>query len=236
MNCRLFVSLIDFYLRGELSEAECSEFEKHYFTCDGCFTQLQIQSLFIAKDVRVHLPEKKRAFVFRPAFVFPSLLGLLLLGLVATHFINIRYYDRLSRFTPPPFMGGELRAGPGDASLPRREKQFRRAMDLYSRLQYPGALAILQRLRSEDPAVPKVDFFTAVCLLLTDEPESALELFDGLIKEMNPAYYDEAIYYKGMALLKMHDKTRALVQFRNLEGMISPMATPAREMVRRLSE
>ena len=52
---------------------------------------------------------------------------------------------------------------------------------------------------------------------------------------MNPSYYDEAIYYKGIALLRLNKKKQALEQFNNLASMFSPYSKKARVLIGKIN-
>lgn len=51
---------------------------------------------------------------------------------------------------------------------------------------------------------------------------------------MEPAYFDEALYYKGFALLRQGRKQEARTQFKKLAGMLSPMSMKARAMIKKI--
>ena len=53
---------------------------------------------------------------------------------------------------------------------------------------------------------------------------------------MDPAYFDEALYYKGFVLLRQGRKQAARAQFAKIAGMLSPMSGKARAMVRKIDE
>jgi len=53
MNCKEFSLLVDSYLRGELSEETKEAFEHHYFACDKCFLDLQIQAKLFGKEIKI---------------------------------------------------------------------------------------------------------------------------------------------------------------------------------------
>jgi hypothetical protein len=52
---------------------------------------------------------------------------------------------------------------------------------------------------------------------------------------MNPSYYDEAIYYKAIALLRTNKKDKALEQLKHLAGMFSPYASDAKALIEKVS-
>jgi hypothetical protein len=53
---------------------------------------------------------------------------------------------------------------------------------------------------------------------------------------MDPAYFDEALYYKGFVLLRQGQKEAAKTQFRKLASMLSPMSMKARAMIKKIEE
>ena len=52
---------------------------------------------------------------------------------------------------------------------------------------------------------------------------------------MNASYYDEAIYYKAIALLRMNKKNKALEQLKHLAGMFSPYASEANTLIEKIN-
>ena len=53
---------------------------------------------------------------------------------------------------------------------------------------------------------------------------------------MDPSYYDEALFYKGISYLRMNRKEEALSEFRTLASMFSPLSSKASEKIKMLSE
>jgi tetratricopeptide (TPR) repeat protein len=105
----------------------------------------------------------------------------------------------------------------------------------YNRKEYSHALEILKRIPGSAQN-PQVIFFKGICYLLTDAPHQAIKEFDIIIENMNPSYYDEAIYYKAIALLRSNKKEKALEQLNNLAGMFSPYAPQARALIDKINK
>jgi tetratricopeptide (TPR) repeat protein len=234
MKCRKSRRLMDRYLRGDLCEPLLEEYERHYIGCASCFAELRIREKLALKEIRIHAPERLKSGALKPALVFSSLFLIVGAALFMVRMQKIRFYDRLSRFDPPIFISSQLRNfQPSDSEI---ESAFARAMRFYNQKRYQDALDILQPLRPNLLPHPKLSFFTGICLLLEDHPTDSIVMFDSIIRTMDPAYFDEAIYFKGIALLRLRKKSEAVDQFRNLAGMISPISLQAREMIEKISD
>jgi hypothetical protein len=233
MKCLECRRLMERYLQGGLMDPQQEEFERHYVGCDSCFSELHIREKLFGKEIRISARERSKFFFLKPLIVFSSLFMIIGAVLFTVLQQRIRFYDRLSRFEPPIFISSQTRniqpTGPGI------EEKFTRAMSFYNQKKFRAALAILQPMQTDGIAHPKLAFFTGICYLLEEAPVDSIVMFDSIIGTMDPAYFDEAIYYKGIALLRMRKKAEALDQFRNLAGMVSPVSLRAREMIRKIS-
>ena len=52
---------------------------------------------------------------------------------------------------------------------------------------------------------------------------------------MDPSYYDEALYYKGIAYMRPGNKTKALAQFNIITDMFSPYKDRAKTRIQSLT-
>ena len=233
MKCRECRRLMERYLQGGLIDPQQEEFERHYVGCNSCFSELHIREKLFSKEIRISAREQSKPFFLKPLIVFSSLFLIIGAALFTVLQQRIRFYDRLSRFEPPIFISSQTRniqpTGPGI------EEKFAQAMSFYNQKKFRDALAILQPLQTDRISYPKLAFFTGICYLLEEAPVDSIVMFDSIIRTMDPAYFDEAIYYKGIALLRMRKKTEAINQFRNLAGMVSPVSLRAREMIEKIS-
>ena len=92
-----------------------------------------------------------------------------------------------------------------------------------------------KHINIEENNIPII-FFRGVCYLINDKLKLALIDFNLIIKEMNPSYYDEAIYYKGISLLRLNEIADALEQFVHLKNMFSPYSSKAVSMIEKIEE
>ncbi len=235
MTCKEFACLTDSYLRGNLSEEQQEAFELHYFECDGCFARLKAAERLHSKEVTIVAAVKTPAFEWSELWKWKPLMAaaaaLLLVVLLSTFVIqHSRYmksiYD-ITTFFPPMYMKSEIR-GPGTL------EPFVEAMQYYNQGDYTKALEILKQIPPLSRN-PQVIFFKGVCFLLQDELKNAVTELDSIIENMNASYYDEAIYYKAIALLRMNKKDKALEQLKHLAGMFSPYASKAEELIEKIN-
>lgn len=235
MTCKEFASLTDSYLYGSLSKEQQEAFELHYFECDGCFARLKAAERLHSKEVPIVAAVKTPAFEWSELWKWKPLLAaaaaLLVVVLLSTfviqHSRHMKLIYDISTFSPPVYMKSEIR-GPGTP------EPFAQAMQYYNQGDYTRALEILKHIPAPSRNF-QVIFFKGVCFLLVDELKNAVTELDIIIENMNASYYDEAIYHKAIALLRMNKKDKALEQLRHLSGMFSPYAPQAKELVEKVS-
>lgn len=234
MTCKEFASLTDSYLRGSLSEEQQEAFELHYFECDGCFARLKAAERLHSKEVSIAVSVKTPAFEWSELWKLKPLIAaaaaLLVVVLLSVYVIqHSRYMKSIYdiTFSPPVYMKSEIR-GPGTG------EPFDEAMQYYNQGDYTRALEILKQIPAPSRN-PQVIFFKGVCFLLKDELKHAVTELDIIIENMNASYYDEAIYYKAIALLRMNKKDKALEQLKHLAGMFSPYAPKAKELIEKVN-
>jgi tetratricopeptide (TPR) repeat protein len=235
MTCKEFASLTDSYLYRNLSEQQQEAFELHYFECDGCFARLKAAERLHSKEVHIVAAVKTPAFEWSELWKWKPLLAaaaaLLVVVLLSTfviqHSRHMKLIYDISTFEPPAYMITEMR-GQGTGEL------FPEAMQYYTQENYTRALEILKQIPGPSRN-PQVIFFKGVCFLLTDDLKNAVTELDIIIENMNAAYYDEAIYYKAIALLRMNKKDKALEQLKHLAGMFSPYASAAKALIEKVN-
>lgn len=236
MKCHEFQRLIDAYLKETIDDSRREQFEEHFFQCRKCFLGLKINETLQNREVSIPVEERPRRFtlrVLRPAMAMAALFLLVLTSvLLLRRDRQSQRLDELFRFELPLYHQGEMRGGGESGS--RLEQEFSMAMRSFQERDFRSALQILDRPSFTAAGSPKYDFFRAISLLGAGEAERAGEILDGIIRAMDPAYFDEAIYYKGFALLRQGKTRQARAQFEKLANMLSPMADRARVMVQKI--
>lgn len=233
MTCGEFNNLVDSFLAGNIPEDKREAFEAHFFECDACFTQLKLRERLYSKEIPIVTEGRKAAagwiWLWKPAVVFSSFFILLISSwLVVDNNKQAKFLNEISSSVPVPvYIQSETRNASQDAI-------FTGAMSLYNNKQYNDALKMLNTLENE-PDNPQVLFFKGICSLETGDPRSAIKHFNVIIADMNPSYYDEAIYYKSIALLRLNKKKAALEQLNNLASMFSPYSQKAKDLIDRIN-
>jgi tetratricopeptide (TPR) repeat protein len=235
MICKEFASLTDSYLYGNLPAEKQEAFELHYFECDGCFARLKAAERLHSKEVPIVAAVKNPAFEWSELWKWKPLLAaaaallvvVLLSIFVIQHSKHMKLIYDISVFSPPVYLKSETRGT-------ETGETFAEAMQYYTQGDYTQALEILKQIPAPSRN-PQVIFFKGVCLLLVDELQNAVTEFDIIIENMNPSYYDEAIYYKAIALLRTNKKDKALEQLKHLAGMFSPYASDAKALIEKVS-
>jgi tetratricopeptide (TPR) repeat protein len=227
MKCKEFESLIDGYLNGTLTEEKTGDFESHYFICDHCFSILKTAELLYEKKIRIPEREKRNfSLSLRPSLAFASVAVLIFVSLffVDTDNRNKRI-SRITSFTPPLYIQAENRGGDDFA-------EFSEAMRKYGAGDYKTAYSIISSI---DDGNPQVWFFKGILALLNDDPRNALISFSSIVEAMDPSYYDEAVFYRGICYIRLNRNKDALREFRNLETMYSPFSKKAADMISLMS-
>jgi tetratricopeptide (TPR) repeat protein len=231
MKCRQFTAQIDAYLTDELSDELKERFEAHYFRCDHCYAELKLRERFVHKEVHIRLKvrEKKPFLVFKPVLALASLLIVVVSSvLIIQQHRHSRLLRDISAFTPPTYHRSEARSTAAD-------DRFDRAMDYYNRQDYEKTLALLEEIKTGGDN-PQIIFFTGMAYLLNDKYEEAVERFTAILDMMNPAYFDEATYYRAIALLRLNKREAALQGLKHLSTMFSPYAPRASALIKKIEE
>lgn len=242
ITCREFNDLAENYLADDLPEKKKEAFEAHYFECDNCFAELKLLERLYSKEIPIIQTGRKPFRVWewglKPLFKPVLALASLLIAVVSTLWVvgNYRqgkYLESTSKVEPPAYIRTETRDTPPDF----QKQTFERAMVFYNNKQYDAALELLSSLDAVTPGAepnPRVLFFKAVCCLETGDPRTAIKYFDVIIEKKNPSYYDEAIFYKGIALLRLNEKKQALEQFQNPAAASGPYSEQAKTIIKKI--
>ncbi len=229
MNCRDVEEreILEQYLLDRLTEPERDDFERHYFECASCFSQLQNGLTLKGELQRQPLVRARAAGRFlRP--VWAPAFALLVLVFAAIWWVSVRNpgsskqaasssiaanpgvpaqtqmaspaapsFEELARVEAPPYSATVLR-GAEDES----DEAFRKAMQRYAKGDYAGATPGLLAAAQSSPRSPKLNFYLGACYLLTGQTESAIEFLRKTISLGDTAYGEQAHFYLAKAYLK----------------------------------
>ena len=226
MDCKRFEDLIEEYLTGTIPEEEREPFEEHYFICDKCYTSVKITENIYKKKIKIVTSGKKTpSFILKPAMIFASLL---LIVFLSTFYVNykkeMRELKNITFFKAPVFIKNETRNN-------LHEEKFFSAMEYYNKGEFKTALKLLKNGGIE---TPRILFFKGVINLINNKPEASIKSFNAIINQMDPSYFDEALYFKSIALLRMNKKNEALRELENLQNMFSPFREKAELLIEKV--
>lgn len=247
MKCGEFTALIDGYLAGAVPEEQQEAFELHYFECDGCFAQLKAAERLHSKEVPIAVAMRDSGRAARPLFGFlgdllapkpvMAMATVLVVALVSVLMLqqsgDLAQLKEIATFSPPPYVSIETRTNGAQTNV---DRTFHEAMTFYRNKDYRRALALLEGLTQNARAHnPQFTFYKGICLFALDRVKESIAAFDVIIGNMNPSYYDEALYYKSIALVHLGKTGKALELLRILSDMYSPLSHRAKKMIEDIS-
>ena len=132
----------------------------------------------------------------------------------------------LARVEPPIYIPLVLR-GPRDEAV----EKFDVAMRRYAEGDFAGALPGLASAAELNPKAANVVFFLAVCQLLTDRPEDAVEGFQRTIALGESPYLEEAHFYLAKTRLRQGDVAAARQELERTIRRRGRLETDARTLL-----
>ena len=170
---------VERYLLGEMSTVEVEEFERHYFECQECASEVGAGELFIA-NARAAMadaepepvrkedapPEPRESFWdavtawwTKPAFIFPSVAAVVLGAISVYQGMVVIPGLQQPRILPTFQLAGAFRGEAPQITVPLGTLSVSLAMDLPPDLHFPGYICELSvggrtmfRLRTAAPA------------------------------------------------------------------------------------
>jgi len=132
----------------------------------------------------------------------------------------------LARVEPPIYIPLVLR-GPRDEAV----EKFDAAMRRYAEGDFAGALPGLASAAGLNPQAANAVFFLAVCQLLTDRPEDAVEGFQRTIALGESPYLEEAHFYLAKTRLRQGDVAAARQELERTIRRRGRLETDARALL-----
>ena len=261
MNCKEVEDrdILEEYLLDRLTEPEREEFEKHYFECGTCFSQLQTR-LALQTELRRQpaMPARARgAGLLRTwiwARAFAAIVILFSAGIwwysarnrqpsqqVAVPPVSPNVpvqvqspstapsLEELARVEPPPYSGVVLR-GAEDES----HETFRKAMQFYAKGEYAKAIPGVRAAAKANPQSASFTFYLGACYLLTGQTDFAIVSFRKTVSLGDPAYSESAHFYLAKAYLRKKDAARAKDELQKTVQFHGSLESEATEILRQL--
>jgi TolA-binding protein len=263
MNCREVEEqdIQERYLLDRLTEPEREEFERHYFGCGSCFSQLQT-GLAVQAELRHQppMPEEVRArlrrtWVWAPAFA--TIVVLLSAGIWWYSAQKSRPSQQAS--SSPPKASPEVSVQPQTPSLAapsiqelarvepppysamvlrgaedEGQETFRKAMQYYVKRDYAQAIPGVRNAVKASPRTPSFNFYLGACYLLTGQTDSAIVSFRKTVSLGYPAYSESAHFYLAKAYLRKNEVSAAEDELQTTIRLHGDQEAEARGILRQL--
>jgi TolA-binding protein len=261
MDCREVEEqdITERYLLGQLADPEREEFEKHYFECRSCFSQVQT-GLTLQAELR-HQPlmpaqargrSLRRIWAWSPAFVVFVLLS----GVViwwyssrnrqplqqaslsppkASPEVTVQSQpsspalEELARVEPPPYSAAVLRGADDEG-----QETFRKAMQFYPKGDYAHAIPGLRAAVKASPRTARFNFYLGACYLLVGQADPAIVSFRKTVSLGDPAYSESAHFYLAKAYLQKKEIAAAADELQKAVQLHGSLEVKAGEILRQL--
>jgi TolA-binding protein len=263
MNCREIEEqdIRERYLLKQLPEPERDEFERHYFECDACFSQLQTELALQKELERQPLVLKQaRCRPLRPMWLWaPPFAALAILLATAFWWYSPLAHrsqpqtssarsenpqtiqsqsppenvalEKLARVEPPAYSPILLRGAEDEA-----QQDFDSAMTHYIKGDYVGAISGLRAAAHANPESAKVRFYLGACYLLAGQIDSSVGSFRKAVSLNDSTYSGRAHFYLAKAYLKKQDVSSATEELRLTVRLGGNMAPEAAEILYQLGK
>lgn len=247
--------IIEKYLTGRLGAAEQEAFEEHYFACSQCFEELRHYRALQAglresgPEIRAETSTRSGAWGWAwPAAAAAAVLVVVVgIGIwrrqasvpvqpsppVSTAqpapSTPVASLEELARIEPPRYVPVVLRGASDEAT-----QRFRQAMTHYQQGDYRKALAGLQSAAQLDPGAVNINFYLAICQLLTGETENAIAGLQRTAALGDSPYLEEARFYLAKALLRKGEVDAAQQELRKTIELRGEWEARARELLQKV--
>jgi tetratricopeptide (TPR) repeat protein len=134
----------------------------------------------------------------------------------------------LARIEPVAYQALVFR---GDVPLTPAEKLFKEGMEFYQQKNYTQTIRNLRKSYELNPEDAGTCFYLALCYLLNNEPNRAIDYFRKVFVLKGDFLYEKTYWYLGNAYLMQEKGKKALEMFEKVIEMKGDYARDAGEMV-----
>lgn len=201
------------YVNDRLTDEQRRKFEAHLDECRLCSEAVEGVRLYPDKDeLREITGSPKNFFPLHSPWVnFLSqnwqgayaVAAALVIGLAALVYLNVKEKPHEAAFA-------EYFA-PYPSAIPlvrsrQPQNKLEAAFDKYAAKNYAAALPLFQELLTADPRrTTFIRFYMGISCLGTDEPETAISIFQKEFDDSTGQFHDPAEWYLALAFLKAND-------------------------------
>jgi len=263
MNCKEVEEqdIAEQYLLDRLTDPEREGFEKHYFECGTCFSQLQT-GLALQTELRRQpaMPARARGASLRRTWVWaPAFATIVVLFSAGIWWYSARNRQPSQQVTlPPSKVSPEVPvqaqpplAAPSLEELARVEpppyagvvlrgaedeahETFRHAMQFYVKGDYTHAIPGVRAAVKASPQTPGFNFYLGACYLLAGQIDPAIVSFRQTVSLGDPVYSESAHFYLAKAYLQKKDVARAEDELQKTVQSHGSLESEAAEILRHL--
>lgn len=216
---------IEEYLKGNLSEGECRDFEAKMKNDDALNEKVEnhrsflkgielgfnreLKSLLKREDQKQISSSSNRQIRLRNYFV--GIAATVALILVSVYSIRNQQMDSNELFV------NYYTAYPNvEAPISRSGGNTENAYSFYEQGNYPRALELFSKLIKENAHDPAPVFYSGICNLELDHVQSARSFFESIQKLDQNKYSKPALWYEALSNLKLNNKQEAINILNNL--------------------
>jgi TolA-binding protein len=262
MNCQEVEErdILEEYLLDRLTEPDREEFEKHYFECGTCFSQLQTR-LALQTELRRQpaMPARTRGASLRSTWVWaPAFAAVVILFSAGIWWYPGRYRQPSQQVALAPKVSPEVSgqttppaAAPSLEELARVEpppysglvlrgaqddahETFHQAMQFYTKGDYAHAIPGVRAAAKASPQTASFSFYLSACYLLVGQTDHAVVSFRKTVSLGDPAYSESAHFYLAKAYLRKKDVASAKDELRKTVRSHGSLEPEAAEILRQL--
>jgi tetratricopeptide (TPR) repeat protein len=213
------------YLLGRLTEADREAFERHYFECSRCYSELE--TLRVVREALVPPPRRSPGVSRWQWLAVAAALMLAVSAVIAWQALRFREpaqtagrvvgsvpggpppspnseeIAHLAAVAPPPYAPSRFRDGGERAA-------FALGMRRYVAHDFAGAIRPLERAVRESPSADDARFYLGASYLLAGRSRNAISTFEPLAARARSPYAEEAQFLIAKACLQSGDLRAAL--------------------------
>jgi TolA-binding protein len=263
MNCKEVEdrNILEGYLLDRLTEPEREEFEKHYFECGSCFSQLQT-GLALQTELRRQpaMPARARGASWRSAWVWaPAFATIIILLSTGLWWYSAHNRPPSQQVASPPKVSPNVPvqvqstpAAPSLEELARVEpppysavvlrgaedeshETFHQAMKFYESRDYAHAIPGVRAAAKTSPQNASFNFYLGACYLLAGQTDPAIVSFRKTVSLGDPAYSESAHFYLAKAFLQKKEVARAKDELQKTVQFHGSLESEAAETLRQLN-
>lgn len=208
---------IELYLRGELSEEEITDFEA-LMKADSSLKKQVEEHRQLLKGIEISFNRELKQKLIQvesnieetpaPKSRYP-IIGLAA-AIAALIVVFVTFQDE--KISSQDLYAQHYKVYP-NAELPvlRSENNEDNPYAYYEKREYATALELFNKMQASDPDNSALLFYSALCQLELDHPETGIELFALVISREDPDYKRPALWYQSLAYLKIEKPENAMV-------------------------